>query len=300
MTDQFHYSAFGLNISSDLPLPELLAGDGAPNVTIRRAHVPLDLPDAKVRGQTFQATDNKLVLHLADLGDYLAQDGCEILYEPAKNCDENGLRAPIIGIMIGALLLQRGVLPLHASAIQTRRGAVLFAAQSGEGKSTLAAGFRGRGYNFLADDLCAVSSGLDGRPQVMPSFPLNRLWQDTLDVFNESREGLVQYLASIPKYNLPVHGQFGTEPLPLQALYLLGPLGAESVALQPLYGFEKLQELLTHAYILRYTEIEIMKRIFFQRGVEVSRHARIARLFRPAGLQYLEEELDCLEADFNN
>ena len=63
------------------------------------------------------------------------------------------IRVFLLGSCLGALLHQRGVLALHASAIETDQGAVLFMGDSGMGKSTTLQAFIKRGYKMLADDI---------------------------------------------------------------------------------------------------------------------------------------------------
>src|SRR5258708_9269606 len=76
---------------------------------------------------------------------------------------------------MGAIFHQRGLLPLHANAIEVGGQAVAFVGPSGAGKSTLAAYFRDRGYRVLCDDVCVVSFGSDGEPLAWPGIPRIKL-----------------------------------------------------------------------------------------------------------------------------
>ncbi|MCP4397035.1 MAG: hypothetical protein GY801_07015 [bacterium] len=81
--------------------------------------------------------------------------------EEYSNYMAYGLR---IASELGALLHQRELLPLHGSAIKVNDGVCVFVGLSGNGKSTVAAAFRQRGYQVLADDVCVVSIREDGLP----------------------------------------------------------------------------------------------------------------------------------------
>ena len=114
------YTAHGLQIDSEILLPELLPGSNGPaDVRIRYAPVPTSLPDPLGEGGNFQAAQDKLLLVVWDVARYLVVKGQEILIEPFPNCPENGLRLFLLGSAFGALLHQRGLLVMHASAIQT-------------------------------------------------------------------------------------------------------------------------------------------------------------------------------------
>ena len=58
---------------------------------------------------------------------------------PGRDLYESDVRVFLLGSCIGALLHQRGILVLHAGAIHTDKGAVLFTGPWGIGKSTLLA-----------------------------------------------------------------------------------------------------------------------------------------------------------------
>ena len=90
---------------------------------------------------------------------YLVSGGCEIIIEPHPTATEKDVRLFLLGSAMGALLLQRGIWPLHGSAIAGRSGAALFVGVSGSGKSTLVGAFHQRGFQVLADDVCAITAG---------------------------------------------------------------------------------------------------------------------------------------------
>ena len=78
------------------------------------------------------------------------------------------------------ILHQRSLLPLHANAMVVEGRAIGFMGHPGAGKSTLAAWFHDRGFDVLADDVCVVTPGPDGRPLAHPGIPRLRLWREAL------------------------------------------------------------------------------------------------------------------------
>lgn len=73
-------------------------------------------------------------------------------------------------------MLHRGDLPLHAAALEVEGEAVLLAAPSAFGKTTLVAGALAAGHRHLAEDLTCVR--LHERPSVIPGPALLRLRPD--------------------------------------------------------------------------------------------------------------------------
>lgn len=68
-------------------------------------------------------------------------------------------------------LAESGHVMLHAAAVVVEGHAALFCGASGEGKSTLAAGFARRGLRVLSDDVLRVASDQTGVWNTYPSYP---------------------------------------------------------------------------------------------------------------------------------
>ena len=77
----------------------------------------------------------------------------------------------LAGTVWAALLLQRGIVPFHASAVEFEAGAVLFLGRSGAGKSSLLGALLKRGRAMLADDVAGVVLDAGGRPVALPAYP---------------------------------------------------------------------------------------------------------------------------------
>src|SRR5262245_57475467 len=151
------FTAYGLNIDSEIDLPELRRRvEGAPDVSIRYALSSDDLPGAKRNNPGWQSKENQLLLTIKDVAKYFILEGREIRIERSANSREEDIRVFLLGSVLGALMHQRNILTLHASAIRCSRGAVLFMGPSGYGKSTLAGSMLQRGYSMIADDKTGV------------------------------------------------------------------------------------------------------------------------------------------------
>jgi hypothetical protein len=127
---------------------------------------------------------------------------------------------------MGALLHQRGLLPLHANAVEIGGKAVAFSGRSGAGKSTLAAWFADRGHAILCDDVCAIAAPARGGPPVVfPGVPRLRLWEDALRHSGRSADAFERSFDGHDKYDVPAGAAAAPGPLPLGACYLLGEAG---------------------------------------------------------------------------
>jgi len=171
------YVVHGVHLRSEVDLPELapVAPDGGDAVEIRLGDAGADLPEPRLVGPAFQAASDDCLLDVPMVARYRIRDGRIIIVEPKESVSPRDVRLFLLGPVFGALCQQRGLLPLHASAIAVEGRCVAFAGRSRAGKSTLAGFFSTRGYDVLADDMCVVSRRAAGPPLAWPSAPKLKL-----------------------------------------------------------------------------------------------------------------------------
>ena len=223
------YTAYGLRVRSAIPLPFVPLPDAPggerssndePDVTIRIGRTPRRIGGARGAlprraGGRWEAAPGAFLRHMGGVARYFVTGGCDILVEPLGG--DRGVAAVLTGSIFAALLQQRGVIPFHASAVATEAGAVLFAGNSGAGKSSLLAALLSRGYPMLADDATAVAPDGSGRPEALPAFPRLRLCADALDMLGRRARARDQVYEGVEKYSFPVE-RFHGKPLAVRAV----------------------------------------------------------------------------------
>jgi hypothetical protein len=299
MPSSYNYHAYGLNIASDLECPELVPGNGAaPDLHVRFGIVPerQDTPDTQ--NALFQATPQQFLLNIDRVARYEISNGDEIVIDRAPQATDGDIRVFLLGSAIGALLHQRGLLPLHASAIETQLGAVAFMGQVGLGKSTLAAAFHRRGYRVLADDVCAVSLDADGKPLVTPAYPQLNLWADALEQIGETKENLPLTRFMNEKYGRSVSEGYTTQPVPLCAAYeLRAQDGGGQPSLARVTGREKMRLLRDNTFRLSFLAGMERDEHYLRLVLATAQQIRAARVSRPQQPFMLDELADLVESD---
>jgi hypothetical protein len=297
MTRPLLYRAFGLTIASGLPLPELPEAAGEPDVEIVTGRVPPQLPGAVRRGVRFQVAPGELLLQVDGVARYLARGGAQIVVDRAADAPPESVRLFLLGSVFAALLHERGVLPLSASAIATQRGAAVFMGLSGTGKSTLAAGFHQKGYRVLTDDLCAISFRA-GAPMAWPAHPQLKLWPNVLERLGVDPAPLRRVRPELEKRALPLGDAFASEPLTPIRLYLLRGAGKPNgVELLPVEGQGKIAKLGIHTYGSQFVEGLGSEASCFENLAMLAAALPIAAVTRPDGRFTLEELIDRIEED---
>jgi len=175
----------------------------------------------------------------------------------------------LLGPVMGFVMLLRGVVCLHASAIAIGNEAIALVGPAGSGKSTTAAAFVDRGYSILAEDVVT----LDDRQDyflVQPGYPCIRLWPASVKALYGSETHLPKLTPNWDKCYLDLTRQFQGESLRLAALYLLGKRRDDPAApfLEALDSSEGLMSLVANTYAtklmdkqMRAREFELLSRV---------------------------------------
>jgi hypothetical protein len=238
---RYTYSAYGLIFDSDFPCPELPEAHGAIDVRLRYGEVP------RVDGVTV-LEDGALVLNVDGVADYMVVDGREVVIRPAPGGIEGDVRLWLFGSIFAALLHSRGILPLHASGIETGAGAVLLAGHSGIGKSTLAAAFGRRGFRIVTDDVSGVRLARGGLPEVLPGIARLKLHADTLGALGIDPRGLEPLRPGADKFAYPAHHIQTRRALPLCRVFFIETGEGTTVKVERLGGLDGVRAILEHTF----------------------------------------------------
>jgi hypothetical protein len=295
----FFYTAFGLIISSDIPLPELIAADptSEADVCIRLGSTPRTLEDTSVRGVLYQAKSGEFLLNLERIARYQVFGGKEITISPANQHSESELRLFLYTSPFAALLQQRGDLVIHASAITDNNRAILFAGPSASGKSTLAAGFRQRGFFVLCDELAAIRQYPAGELFLQPAFPGLQLWPLSIQALGLGTPNLAPVRDGIPKRRFDDKAGFSHEAVRAGLIIILKRGAVMDPQFRELIGQEKFGALLRTTYLHRLVEGSGMSRAHFLLAMNAAEKTPVIELrFSELGTSIVEL-IDLIERD---
>jgi hypothetical protein len=250
-----HYRALGLALASRIEFPQFPPyRDREPDVVIDFGQVPEGLGPGRREGLKFQALDGRLLIRTERHADILVADGRKVLVQPRPGSSLDGIRMVLLGMGMGALLHQRGVLALHAGVVAGTRGAVALCARSGTGKTTLTAALVQRGFRILDDNLAPLD--LAGpEPRVQPGSPELKLCADTLA---RCPAWWRERLPSWPcgrKTALVLRPWFEPEPQTLRAVVVLAD-GAAATRMERLRGARAFQALSEQVFCRRFVAPE--------------------------------------------
>jgi hypothetical protein len=203
---------------------------GIPGAVMRRVpSLPHALAGAEALGTTTYAMPGQLLFAVPGTGRFLARGGVTIDFAEDDGADPGKVQLFLHGTARGALIHQRGELPLHAATLVPPRGgpALAICGASGAGKSTLAAELSRRGWVLVADDTTRLT--WDGkRPIAWPSRDSIKLWRDACEASGVDCAVLAQVTRDMEKYYLPVPAR--QEPAPLRFILELVTQGEPTTA----------------------------------------------------------------------
>ena len=245
------YWAYGLRIHAELACPELPflpLEAGNPDVTIHLLPAAEDALESLENGY-YEVQPGIFRLAVRGVAQYRVEEGSRIFIKPLPDVPLEKVRLFLLGSAMGALLYQRGLFPLHGSAVETRWGAMIFVGAQGAGKSTLAAQFHRKGYRLLSDDVCAVAPTPEGL-QVLPALAHFRICADAYERLGAPRAGRFE----VDKFVVPMGEGYCPHPVSLRAIHVLRLRDAttsssgDGPAFEVLSGFDRVQCLLENLY----------------------------------------------------
>ncbi|MBM7563597.1 aldolase [Paenibacillus sacheonensis] len=283
------YQAFGLRISSEIPLPELPLSAGGEDRASADVVIAAGFPDRlrdelEAAGSNFARIGNRFLFLIPETAFYCIEDGQRITVSPLAGADPEKVRVYLLGTCMGALLMLRGVLPLHGSAVEIDGKAYAFVGDSGAGKSTLAAAFVGEGYRLVSDDVIAAAwSEGGGPPIVSPAYPQQKLWQESIERLGLGREsGSYRTIyRETAKFAVPAAARFCDGPIPFAGVFELAKPQGETVIVRPLPNLERLRVMLLHTYRNRLIHRLGLEAWHFKAAAGIAEQARTYQLSRP-------------------
>lgn len=311
------YTAYGLTIASNHPLPGLGPGpdDATADLTIdfRAGDEPPVDPEAR------RTTDGHGWYSARELPDGrrafrcaasaggrawsmdITPDGrrMDLRWSAAMNLDD--VLAFVLTRGLAACLVLRGVPLLHACAIVFDTRAVLVLGASGAGKSTTAAAAVARGAAILTDDMAALTLRDDG-VYVEPGARRLRLYERTAGALGWETADLPRVFADdfLPaKHRVDVSvddGTFCDRSVALGAIYVLGAREPAGPRLEELTPQHALPLLLANTFADDLADGERRARLL-PYWVHLAQHVPVRRAHAREGLGAAAELVAALAAD---
>lgn len=293
----YFYQVFGLNFSSEILLPELITHQETnPDVVIKLGKVDRSLLKPKMPGYYSYNTPEECFFAWDEGVAFRVRAGKEIIVDISPDIEERLVRLPLLGTVFSVLLYQRGIFPLHASAVDINDEAVVVMGDKGFGKSTLVATLYGRGNNLLTDDLVGIKINEGETPLVLPSFPRVKLLPESVTIVLGANPDAFPIIAPGYEKRDCRTEKFTNKPLPLKGIYQLAK--GTKLAIKPYPPQQALANLMSNSYVngiihqLRGSKNAVLH---FRQCAQIIQSTPIYCLERPRALELVPQIAQMIE-----
>ncbi|MBP2657823.1 MAG: HPr kinase [Firmicutes bacterium] len=288
----YNYEAFGLNFDSQIILPELARAIGKMgDVRINYGDVPKQVESPIEETHYYQASSDEFLLRVDGVATFYVDKGEQIIVKTCNSANPKLVRLYLLGTVMGILLMQRGILPIHGSTVDINSCGVLFTGISGAGKSTIAAALHKRGYLLLADDVSVLTCA-QGRFQVQPGYPQQKLWPDSAAMLGIDTTTSSRVAEGRDKCVVPVYERFSRLPLPIIVIYQIVVQPCNDISILPLRGAVKLATIMGNTYRAEFINCLGKKFSHFKQCADLAKQVQVFRLTRPANRMLLDRQIE--------
>jgi hypothetical protein len=292
LTKQFYqYKSFGLNITSEIRFPELYqnAFEGGGDLFVE-AGLLAEIWNEKATPNSQVFVEKNLVLFkIPNLAIFCIKNGNCIIFSQELGADQEKIRLYLLGTCMGTVLLQKKTLCLHGSAIAINGKAYAIIGESGVGKSTLASAFIMQDFQLISDDVIAINFDHQDTPFVMPSYPQQKLWEQSLNEFGMDTKRYLPLFERETKFAVPVDNPIKT-PIQLAGVIELNVIGNDSIKYEKIEGLSKIATLFQHTYRRSFINKLELSDWHFKEIVKLLKRVQISKLCRPIN-QFTAHEL---------
>jgi len=217
------YLVSGLTVLSDHELSIHMAhGWQKTHFSPNQIDITITLNDPSDRPESSSPRSGKDFFFSPKSGlDFRIYNGTNISIYRSAEIGDRDVTIFLIGSAWGVLCHQRGLLPLHCSAVASSSKAFAFIAQSGGGKSTLAASLCQCGYDHVCDDVAIIDAPKNGAVSLRAMPKGLKLWREATEALGLEPRELVTNDETIEKYYVDLPSASSSETLSLEAIYIL-------------------------------------------------------------------------------
>jgi hypothetical protein len=293
---EFLYRLYGCNISCVFDCGDLPPAQGGDiDVHIIRGDVPQRIDAIQELPPYFQISPQATLITISQVARYLITDGSRIIIERAPLAIDEHIKIHLFASAMGILLHQRGLIPLHASSIDTPHGCIAFMGHSGFGKSTIAGALQQRGFRVMSDDICAIDLHNDNKIIALPGMPQLKLHTDSIQQQHRNFDHTVQQHTITQKYNLSLLDHYCDQSRPLFMLCALQLSDNNSPNSIILRGIDKITALVYNTYRADILSGLGQTFIHFEKCSQIAKHTRMIQLFRPTQINSLDNFVHFVE-----
>jgi hypothetical protein len=295
------YKIAGLNVSSEFEMnaPVLDLAGSKPDVVIKFVDA-VGTPDHPTLDDIYIKGNSQDLWFMGHESlEFRVRNGKEIQIWADKECSSADINLFLIGSGFGVLAFQRGLVPLHISAVEHNGRTLAVTGESGAGKSTLATALSKLGYAHFCDDVGIFDPNIT--PFVVRAMPKGiKLWDEAAAELNIEQGPRVSNIPDLLKTYIEPPVRSNADTLSLDSLYVISETPADKFAITELVGMEKFVELRRAIYREEWFEAFFTQKQAFELVAQLAKSIQVFKFDRPRDLGSVAESAEFLRDFFES
>lgn len=250
-----YYKIYGMLLASDVKIEEALelapvqdeqvdvwieTGDFEPDVKTK-------LDETDKQGSFSFYRHDSMFFHVEKVASYHVTKQ-RICVKPEEGADLMEVKTFLLGSALGYCMNLRNMVVIHGGAVCKNGKGLIVTGESGAGKSTLSCALRNYGYDFIADDVCAISVSEAENPHINLAYPQQKLCRDAALRQGYDLSELIYINEERDKFAIRLKDRFMPDGADFYVLYEIVLSDEQELSVREIDGHEKLFVLLRNIY----------------------------------------------------
>lgn len=299
LNNKFYYRVYGLNIESEICIPEFTKIENPQEVSIDTKiyykDASKEIKEAIENGQQTNFTYNDMWFNVENVAIYRVYDEDKIEVDVYEDADPYMVNMYILGTVLGLVLLQKNMVAIHGGAVLINNKGCVFTGDKGAGKSTLTTALRKKGYGFIADDVASIN--LDEEAKIHPGFGYQKLCEDTMEKLGYNPIDFVPFDAGEhTKYIVPALDKFIDYEVNFKALFEITVDDIDDVKIEELSGSKKLDNIIKNIFnVAVLGNAGGIPPIIFKKCIDLARYIKCYKIVRPRDKFTVDDQINLIE-----
>lgn len=296
----YRYYFYGLHVESEIEIEEVLKDttDAAADVKVTFSEFPEDvlkiIVDKKDDEYYWVRSKAACSFRIANVADYyISKD--EIRIRLITDIDNHDIRCFLLGSAFGYLMAYRNVVAIHGGAVTKNGKGIIVTGESGAGKSTVTNALRTRGYDFIADDVCAITE-IDGKPHINLAYPQAKLCRDAALNLGYELSDLIYINEDRDKFAVRLKDRYVPEGRDFNLLFEIVLSDEDELSFEEVKGSEALKAI--HENLYRANNIFEGYGVppqYMMKCLKIAGNIAVYRIKRPKDVETLDEILKFID-----
>lgn len=251
------------------------------DIELEQVSTPLPpIENPNFTSPVFCVNDDEFNLDVIDVAQYQAIKGQKVLCHLYDQADKASVELFLQGSVFGAILHQRGILPLHGCSFDYMGKGIVICGHSGAGKSSVTMSFCLNGAELINDDISPVILQ-EGKPFVIPMKSKIKLWDNSLSELEIDNSDLLKIRPNMNKYYYD-SDMVVDQDKEIKHFFILSIHNKNEYLVKDLSGMDKFNALRKQVYRRSYLKgMPDTEKQYFGDLFKIAQHTKVTLILRP-------------------